>query len=174
MITRRYDLVMAIFPNARGFAHVVFEGPLSPVDWGMSDVYGTQKNRACAQLISKVLRRHRPDTLLIREVGEGAPRTNRRLAALVRQIELQAEETGAVIVRVSRDQVREAFGHLGATTRYDIVLAISKLIPMFESFVPPMRKLWKSEDRRMGLFDAAALALTFFGTGGPSNDSTRS
>ena len=27
---------------------------------------------------------------------------------------------------------------------------------------PPPRKPWMSEDRRMGLFDAAALALVFF------------
>jgi hypothetical protein len=31
-------------------------------------------------------------------------------------------------------------------------------------FLPPPRKLWKSEDARMGIFDAAALALTFFYT----------
>ena len=29
-------------------------------------------------------------------------------------------------------------------------------------YLPPIRKIWKSEDSRMGLFDAAALALTFF------------
>jgi hypothetical protein len=35
-------------------------------------------------------------------------------------------------------------------------------IPAFERYVPPPRKPWKSEDARMGIFDAAALALTFF------------
>jgi hypothetical protein len=38
---------------------------------------------------------------------------------------------------------------------------IAKHIP-FEQHVPPPRKPWKSEDARMGLFDAAALALVFF------------
>jgi hypothetical protein len=32
----------------------------------------------------------------------------------------------------------------------------------FERYVPTPRKSWKSEDARMGLFDAVALALTFF------------
>ncbi|WP_156527887.1 hypothetical protein [Bradyrhizobium stylosanthis] len=41
---------------------------------------------------------------------------------------------------------------------------IAKHIPAFEQYVPPPRKPWMSEDRRMGLFDAAALALTFFQT----------
>ena len=35
-------------------------------------------------------------------------------------------------------------------------------IPAFEAFLPEPRKWWNSEDPRMGLFDAAALALTFF------------
>ena len=60
MNTRRYNLVMAIFPNARGFAYVVFEGPLAPIDWGMSDVSGTHKNQRCVRLISAALRRLSP------------------------------------------------------------------------------------------------------------------
>ena len=38
MKIRRGALVMGLFPNARGFAFVVFEGPLSPVDWGISEM----------------------------------------------------------------------------------------------------------------------------------------
>jgi hypothetical protein len=33
MKRQRYSFVMAIYPNTRGFAFVLFEGPLSPVDW---------------------------------------------------------------------------------------------------------------------------------------------
>jgi len=32
------------------------------------------------------------------------------------------------------------------------------------TILPPRRKLWKSEDARTGIFDAAALALTLFYT----------
>jgi hypothetical protein len=34
---RRYDLVLAIYPQTRGFAFVLFEGWLSPVDWGIHE-----------------------------------------------------------------------------------------------------------------------------------------
>jgi hypothetical protein len=30
--------------------------------------------------------------------------------------------------------------------------------------MPPVRKIWMSEDRRMGIFDAVSLAVTFFHT----------
>ena len=39
MKVRQYDeLVLAIRPTPRGFAYALFEAPLSPVDWGMSEV----------------------------------------------------------------------------------------------------------------------------------------
>ena len=47
-------------------------------------------------------------------------------------------------------------------SRYMIVEAIARNIPAFEQYVPLRRKIWQSEDRRMGLFDAAAMVLTFY------------
>jgi hypothetical protein len=47
-------------------------------------------------------------------------------------------------------------------TKGGIAETIAKHIPAFDRFLPPRRKLWMSEDVRMGLFDAAALAFTFF------------
>ena len=42
-----------------------------------------------------------------------------------------------------------------------IAEAIVKHVPAFARYLPPVRKPWMSEDKKMGLFDAAALALTF-------------
>ncbi len=33
---KRYDLVLAIYPQSRGFAFVLCEGWLAPVDWGIT------------------------------------------------------------------------------------------------------------------------------------------
>jgi hypothetical protein len=43
-------------------------------------------------------------------------------------------------------------------------MTIAKRMPAFEPFQPAPRKPWQSEDARMGIFDAAALALTFYHT----------
>jgi|SRR5690348_15036174 hypothetical protein len=50
------------------------------------------------------------------------------------------------------------------TTTYCIARAqfIASHIPVFQPLLPPPRKIWNSEDARMSIFDAAALALTFF------------
>ena len=39
---------------------------------------------------------------------------------------------------------------------------IADVLPEFAPRVPPMRNLWKSEDYRMGLFDALSLTFTFY------------
>jgi hypothetical protein len=159
----RHDLVMSVFPNARGIAHVVFEGPDSPVDWGICDPRGTRRRHQAIRLIAARIDRYSPDILILRDrVGVRSGR-NWRHAMLVDALEKLAKQKGISIARYSRDQVRQSFGSLGSPTRYAIVQAIAKQVPIFETYVPPVRKIWKAEDRRMGMFDAAALALTFYG-----------
>jgi len=51
---------------------------------------------------------------------------------------------------------------IGVTNKRQLAEAIAARIPAFERYLPPPRKPWMSEDSRMNLFDAAALALTFF------------
>ena len=64
--------------------------------------------------------------------------------------------------RYTREDVRACFRESGAITRYEIAQAIAAHVPAMSHRLPPMKKLWESEDGRMGLFDAASLALTYF------------
>jgi hypothetical protein len=160
MKNRQHDLIVAFYPHARGFAYVVFEGPLSPIDWGMSDVPAKVKTRRCLRRLSLLLDQYQPDALLIRGVSNA--RTKRSIAGLLAAIEQEARRRGIFIATVSRTHIRESFAYLGSSTRYAIMKTIAKHIPMFASYAPPIRKIWNGEDRRMGLFDAIALALAFF------------
>jgi hypothetical protein len=68
-----------------------------------------------------------------------------------------------VLIRTySRAKVVEHFEEFGATTKQEIAQTIAKHIPALNLYVPPARKPWMSQDARMGLFDAAALAWMFF------------
>jgi hypothetical protein len=62
----------------------------------------------------------------------------------------------------SRETIRECFERSGARTRHDIALSIAEQIEVFRRRLPRERKRWDSEDVRQSLFDAAALALTYF------------
>jgi hypothetical protein len=156
----RYDLILGFYPHARGFAYIVFESPVSPVDWGMSDVSVKEKAGRCLRRLSLLLDQYQPDALLIRKVSDR--RAMRGIAKLLAAIEKEAGSRGILTVPISRKQIREAFAYLRSPTRYAIVEAIAKQIPMLAPYAPPTRKIWNGEDRRMALFDATALALAFY------------
>jgi hypothetical protein len=47
-------------------------------------------------------------------------------------------------------------------TKQKIAETIAQQVPAFSLYVPPKRKPWMSEDPRMGIFEAAALAWMYF------------
>lgn len=159
MKVKERAVILAFYPHARGFAYVVFEGPLCPVDWGMSDIPLRVRTQKCLRRLSALLDQYEPDVLLIREASHG--RAGKRIGELLSSIEGLGESRGSFTAKISRKQIQRAFEHLGTPTRHAIVEAISKSIPMLAPYAPPVRKIWNGEDRRMGLFDAAALAMTF-------------
>jgi hypothetical protein len=67
-----------------------------------------------------------------------------------------------LVYAYSRGKVWEAFEEFGVSNKHDIAMVIATRIPAFERYVPSPRKPWKSEDARMGIFDAAGLGLAFF------------
>lgn len=152
---------MSVFPNTRGFAFVVFEG-LLPVDWGVSEAEGSDRHETCLRRVATLLVKYSPDVLLLRDSSEArAP----RIATLIEAIALLPRHPSVTCLGVTRMLVREAFAHLARPTREAIARAIAERIPFFEPLLPPPRKIWTSESRRMGLFDAIALALTYLDDG---------
>jgi hypothetical protein len=159
---RRYALVLAVYLNTRGFAFVLFEGHLSPVDWGVKEMRGGKKHSRCLAGVATILDRYEPDILVLQDTSEtGTPRT-RRIRILNAAIGALASSKAIPVYRYSRVVVLAAFSYLGVCNKEIIADVIAKHIPAFERYIPPIRKQWMSEDARMGLFDAAALALVFF------------
>lgn len=162
MTVRRCEVVLSLFPNATGFAYVAFESVLLPIDWGISDCRGKLRDKRALRLIRKIFGSLSPDILVLRDVAGTQQVDNRRLIRLLKGIEQIAEANSIPVVKISRRQVREAFSFVGPPTRYAIAGAIGNGIELFQNLVPPPRKFWQPENRRMGLFDAAAQGMTFF------------
>jgi hypothetical protein len=158
---RRYDLVFAIYPQSRGFAFVLFEGRLVPVDWGVFEARGANKNARCLMRIASLLALHTPDVLVLQDTSERGTHRVHRIQELNRRTAELAEERGALVRSYSRAQVVEYFSQKGATTKQKIAETIAKHIPAFDLYVPPARRPWMSENARMGIFDATALAWMF-------------
>jgi hypothetical protein len=156
------DLVLAIYPATRGIAFVLMKSPLAAIDWGIKGAYGRDKNASFLRKVAGLLDANQPDVVVLEDPTSARLRRSPRIERLTRTIERLAEDQVTDVHRYSRTAVQECFGQFGARTRYDIAVAIATRVPAFERFLPPPRKLWMSEDARMGIFRAAALALTYY------------
>jgi Holliday junction resolvasome RuvABC endonuclease subunit len=159
---RRYALTMSLYVNSRGFAFVLFEGTLSPYDWGVFEIRGASKHLRVVEKVTSLLRRYVPDVLIMQDMGPEGTRRANRVAVLNGALGSVAQELGIPIFSYSRADVYDAFRSMGFANKQMLAALIAKHIPAFERHVPPPRKPWMSEDAKMGLFDAAALALLFF------------
>jgi Holliday junction resolvasome RuvABC endonuclease subunit len=154
-------LTLAIYLTTRGFGFVVVEGHQRTIDWGVKDMRG-DKNRKVLAKIEELMSWYRPAMLVL----ENAHGTTSRRAERIRQLHLQIIElakTRKIPVRqFTRPDIKAAFATRNASTKYEVAQAVSRELPDLAPWLPPPRKIWMSEDPRLGIFDAASLALTFF------------
>lgn len=160
MSEKQPSVVLAFYPHARGFAYTLFLGPNRPIDCGMTDVRAKQDLNSIARRLERLLDRTQPEVLVLREIPK--PREDKRSGRILEAMFDCGQRRGLPIIAISRMEIRQAFAHLRAPTRLAIANEITRNMPLLVGFVPPGRKIWNGEDRRMGLFDAVALALAFF------------
>ena len=164
-----YKLVTAIYLNSRGCAFVLLEESLAPRDWGVVEARGEDKRELLLSRIGELLSRHKPDVLVLQDTSHNGTHRPHRIRRLNEEVVEVSERYGFPVLSFSRAEVRNHFAYLGSVTKDTIAAEIAKRIPTFARFLPPPRKLWKSEAASMGIFDAAALGLTFFQSGSDSN-----
>lgn len=157
-----HPLVLSIYPTSKGYAFVLFEGAQTPYDWGVKDIRKKEKNEATLEGVKIIIERYRPDYLIIEDYTEKGSRRSSRIRRLYRTITHYAESECIEVNRISQKTIRACFASVGAKRKYDIAQAIAHHIPAFAHRLPPLRKIWMSEDPRQSLFDAAALGLTFY------------
>lgn len=158
---RSAKLVLAAFPSAKGFGYAVFDGQKSLIDWGVKGVHGAQKNRESLQKMRELLTFYRPDVVVLEDYEGHGSRRARRIEILINLFAAHARGEGIRTSSYSRAEVRACFG---LTAKREIAEAIVREFPELEPRLPPIRRIWMSEDRRMNIFDAVALAITFFNT----------
>jgi hypothetical protein len=159
---KRHDVVLAVYPSARGLGFALFEGPLAPVDWGVHELRGAEKNVRSLRIVDRLIRRYQPDMLIVQDTSPSGTRRARRIRLFHEMLAELADRHGVHLRSYTRAQVRHCFAPLGLTTKDGIAETISRHLPELGRFLPPRRKPWMSEDARMSLFDAAALGLIFF------------
>jgi Holliday junction resolvasome RuvABC endonuclease subunit len=157
----RERLILAIYPTTRGFGFVIFEDRQRTIDWGVKDARGDKNGKVLAK-IEELVSWYRPDMLVLEDVHGPASRRAERIRQL-HALVVELAKTRKIRVRqYSRSDIKAVFAKRSASSRYEIAQAISRELPDLAPWLPPPKKIWMSEDRWLGMFDAASLGLTFY------------
>lgn len=157
---RNRELVLAIFPATKGFGFALFEGSEMLVDWGVKLVQGQRKNTQCLRRIRELIAFYHPEIVVISSYV-GSHRA-RRIQTLINSLSGVASKEGIPCNSFSRTDVQRCFSMRGARSKRQIAEAIARDFPELAPRLPPVRRIWMSEDARMSIFDAVALGITFF------------
>jgi hypothetical protein len=153
--------ILVIHPNVRGFGYVVFEGEKRLIDWGLK-IATHDLNARCLGLLEDLINRYTPDLIVIEDRTTKSSRRRQRVKYLLARIVKLSAKREIECRHISRLATRETFAQFGSRSKYQIASTIAKQLPELAPWLPRLRKPWMSEDTRISIFAAAAMALTLF------------
>ena len=157
--------LFALDPTSHGFGFVVLEGPSNVVDWGLAYVKPNTHVK-CLERIAELLAWYVPAVVVVEDWRSKGFRRSARVRKLLQAVVQFTEAADARAERIPKGHVQHTFAEFQATTKEQIASAIALRFPELAVRKPPPRKTWSSEDERMAIFDAMALALTLFNSTG--------
>jgi Holliday junction resolvasome RuvABC endonuclease subunit len=153
--------VLAVDPSTRGFGFAILEGPKSLLEWGVKEVRG-KKNAGALKHVAELIECYKPDVIVMEDCADTHCRRGARVRRLIQDISKLATGKRIKVRRISPRIVRAVLSGSPSAKKQQIAATIAQQFPELASRLPQLRKPWMSEDPRMGIFDAVALALTFF------------
>src|SRR6266496_2562873 len=158
MRRERLVRVLALDLHPRRFGYVVLEGPDRLLDWGVRSY--RRKGKPSDALIPTRLRPlleswdlsvlilHSP-TIKPRLVDRGQGRVLKRIAMEAKKYRVH--------LRIPKEGPRK--DQNSRLTKYENAQLVAGRFPVLRSILPEKRKPWESEDYRISIFTAAALAM---------------
>ncbi len=154
--------VLSIDPTTKGFGFVVLDGPDRLIDWGSAFVR-YDKHEGSLRRVTKMLEYHSPEVLVLEdEKGDGSRRCA-RVRKLLRATRTLAARRKIAVGAIAPAAVKKMFAEVGATNKDHIAGEVVVRYPELAPWLPPPRRIYDAEHHRMGMFDAAAFGMTFFG-----------
>lgn len=160
--SRRPLSVLAVDPASRGLGYAFLEGPDMLIDWGFRNAR-ERKDAHCIAYLKALFIHYKPDVLVVEAFDPKTIHRSPRVRNLLNVFASLAAKHGVRSARVSRAAVRAVFA---CNNKYRIAAKLARLFPETTPSCPPQRKIWLAEDPRINIFDALALASTYFAMGG--------
>jgi hypothetical protein len=150
-------LALDVHPQSYGYA--VLETPANLLDWGVRRGYRPRESKRPPSMqggLRTLLEIWRPSLVVVSEPSRHwTVRTRKRWADLLKEV----RRLRIPVRRLTTWAVRNAFDERRRLTKYLIASMLVMQFPFLAATLPPPRKIWKSEDYRMGIFGAVALAI---------------
>lgn len=154
-------VILAIYPNARGFGYAFFENPAEVRDCGVVSILPIC-NKRCLARVQKFISHYEPTLVVLQDLNVTHSRKSLRVKKLIASITQYCQDKGLPVKAYSQEQIRFVFDQFKVYTKYEIAKRITEWLPQLQKKMPRFRKPWMCEDYHMGMFDAIALALTHF------------
>ena len=154
-----HNRTLAVDLASRGFGYAILDAKGRLVDWGFRRVRGDKAAESMSRIMD-LLEWYAPEILVHEDCDATTSRRAPRIRALAREVRRMAKAVEVRVMSVSWQHVRAVFGRSARATKDQIAARVAHLYPIMSRHLPPKRKIWMSEDERMNMFDAVALALT--------------
>ena len=155
----KHPRILAIAPSTKGFGYAILEGHKELVDWGVKSVEG-DKNAGSMEKVEELIAHYNPHVMVLEDTLAKGSRRCARIQALTKRLIALAESRTIKVALFSQKKIRRVFFADGCGTKHALAEIIAERFPEELGFrLPPKRRAWMSEDSRMDIFDAVALAL---------------
>lgn len=145
--------LLAIDLTAKGFGFALLDARLGLLDWGFSSLLATD-DAVFLERVSTRIDRGRPTALVLENF---APIKGRETALRRRDLAIAlAAQRKIGLCQVSQKIVQ---GILGPGTKAETARVLVQRFPELQHRMPRERTRWSTEDERMHIFDALALAV---------------
>ena len=153
--------IFALDPTTKGFGYAVLETPFRLVDWSLAYVSGEKESGALARF-ETLLDQFRPDVVVLEDPAAPGSRRRPRVQKLLGKLQEIARERGIAVHMIPRLAVIECFSSPEKrATKCSITEHLAETFPELAPKMPKRRKIYQSEDERIAIFDALALAVTY-------------
>jgi hypothetical protein len=156
-----YFRTMAIHPTGWGFGWVFCEGPFKLLGAGFFRPIRGRLRLASVRKFERLLAKYQPGEPVL-ESFDHRRKSGEKLGLYLLSV---ATEHALTVTGHRRDQIQAAFADVGAKTREDLTGAVVRHFPCLGSRLPKRHRPWDGEDRRLAIFNAAAVIVAHFQNG---------
>ncbi len=145
--------ILGVASTTKGFAFAVTEGPRRLVLWGMERGRGAKISAS----LTRLLERSRPLFVAFDKLASDKKRSRGRLFSVF--LDRACVSPRVMILPVQATKAVATIQGLPIRTKLDLAKALAVDFRELSHVLPEKRKVWKSEDDRIGVFMALATAV---------------